>query len=68
MFSLLKIIVFPEILSASLIAAQVECVVVVQKRRKRAMGYQISDIHGISLALCMYMIFIDEGHKLMAQP
>lgn len=58
----------PVILSISLTVAQVEAIVTVLKRRKRAMGWQILDIYHISLALCMHRIFIEEGHKLMAQP
>ncbi|XP_055802353.1 uncharacterized protein LOC129871465 [Solanum dulcamara] len=40
----------------------------VLKRHKKAIGWQIVDLHGISLALCMYRIFIEEGHKASAQP
>lgn len=28
----------------------------------------MSDLHGISLALCIHQIFMDEGHKTVAQP
>ncbi|MDV3181187.1 MAG: hypothetical protein Q8830_03140 [Candidatus Phytoplasma australasiaticum] len=32
------------------------------------MWWQMSDIHGIGLALCMHRIFMEEGHKPVAQP
>lgn len=40
----------PVILSA----ARVDAVIVVLKRRKRDIGWQMSALHGISMALCMY--------------
>lgn len=40
----------------------------VLSKRKRAMGWKMSDLHGISLALCMHKIYMEENHKSIAQP
>ncbi|XP_055803000.1 uncharacterized protein LOC129872134 [Solanum dulcamara] len=40
----------------------------VLRRRKKAMGWQMADLHGIIPALCMYRIFMEEGHKLVTKP
>lgn len=58
----------PIILSALLFSAQVEAIVVVLQRKKQAMGWQISDIYGITPSLYMHKTFIEEGYKLVVQP
>ena len=58
----------PVILSSALSDAQVHLALEVLKKRKKAMGWQMADLHGISPALCMHRIFMEEGHKPMAQP
>ncbi|XP_049342914.1 uncharacterized protein LOC125807238 [Solanum verrucosum] len=57
----------PIILSATLSDAQVEATLIIMKKRKIALGWQMSDIHGISPALCMHKIYMEEGHKSSAQ-
>ncbi|KAH0669895.1 hypothetical protein KY285_024033 [Solanum tuberosum] len=37
------------------------------KRRRKAIGWQMADIHGISLALCMHRIYIEEDYKPKSQ-
>ncbi|XP_055814609.1 uncharacterized protein LOC129884315 [Solanum dulcamara] len=38
----------------------------VLKRHKKAIGWQMTYLHGISPALCMHRIFMEEGHKASA--
>lgn len=49
------------ILSTSLSGLQVSATLTVLKRRKKAIGFQMLDIHGIISALCMDKIYMDEG-------
>lgn len=35
------------------------------KKRKKAIGWKMDDIHGISPVLCMHEIFMEEGHKFI---
>ncbi|XP_015158219.1 uncharacterized protein [Solanum tuberosum] len=53
----------PIILSAALSNAQVEASLIILKKRKAALGWQMSEIDGISPALCMHKIYMEEGHK-----
>ncbi|XP_015162851.1 uncharacterized protein [Solanum tuberosum] len=55
------------ILFATLSDAQVEATLIILKKRKIALGWKMSDIHGISPALCMHKIYMEEGHKSSAQ-
>ncbi|XP_049397282.1 uncharacterized protein LOC125861416 [Solanum stenotomum] len=57
----------PIILSAELSDLQVDAALRILKRRRKAIGWQMDDIHGISLALCMHKIYIEEDHKPKAQ-
>ncbi|XP_049388027.1 uncharacterized protein LOC125852317 [Solanum stenotomum] len=57
----------PVILSAELSEFQVGAALRILKRRKRAIGWQLADIHGISPALCMHRIYMEEDHKPSAQ-
>ncbi|XP_015162332.1 uncharacterized protein [Solanum tuberosum] len=45
----------------------VEASLIILKKRKVALGWQMSDIHGISPAMCMHKIYMEEGHKASAQ-
>ncbi|XP_055812065.1 uncharacterized protein LOC129881982 [Solanum dulcamara] len=58
----------PIILSSALSEAQVLAALEVLKRHKKAIGWQMADLHGISPTLCMHRIFMKEGHKASAQP
>ncbi|XP_049387509.1 uncharacterized protein LOC125851820 [Solanum stenotomum] len=48
-------------------APKVVATLIILKKRKAALGWQMSDIHGISPALCMHKIYMEEGHKPSAQ-
>lgn len=57
----------PLILSAELSKIQVGAALRILKRRKKAIGWHMVDIHGISPALCMHRIYMEEDHKTSAQ-
>lgn len=57
----------PVILSGALYDEQVEEELIILKRRKGALGWQMSYINGISPALCMHNICTEEGYKSNAQ-
>ena len=57
----------PVILSAELSDLQVDAALRILKRRKKAIGWQMADIHEISPALCMHKIYMEEDHKPSAQ-
>ncbi|XP_015168125.1 uncharacterized protein [Solanum tuberosum] len=46
---------------------EVEATLSILRKRKTALGWEMSDIHGISPALCMHKIYMEEGHKSSAQ-
>ncbi|XP_049399876.1 uncharacterized protein LOC125863958 [Solanum stenotomum] len=46
---------------------EVEATLIIMKKRKIALGWQMSDIHGISPALCMHKIYMEKEHKPSAQ-
>ncbi|XP_049360412.1 uncharacterized protein LOC125825111 [Solanum verrucosum] len=46
----------------------VEASLKILRKRKKAIGWQMADIHGINPAFCMHMIFMEEGHKSSVQP
>ncbi|XP_015168673.1 uncharacterized protein [Solanum tuberosum] len=53
----------PVILSAELYDLQVDAALRILKWRRKDIGWQIVDIHGISPALCMHKIYMEEDHK-----
>ena len=55
------------ILSADMFDFHVEVAFEILKRRKKAIGWQMVHIHGISSALCMHRIYMEEDHKPKAQ-
>ncbi|XP_049381355.1 uncharacterized protein LOC125845910 [Solanum stenotomum] len=57
----------PFILSTTLSDSQVEVALIILRKRKIALGWQMSDIHGINPALYMHKIYMEEGHKPSAQ-
>lgn len=46
---------------------QVEALLRILKRLKKAIGRQMADINGISPTLCMHIIYMKEDHKPDAQ-
>ncbi|XP_015162183.1 uncharacterized protein [Solanum tuberosum] len=56
----------PVILSLTLSDGQVEAGLIILKKRKASLGWQMSDIHDISPALCMYKIYMVERHNSSA--
>ncbi|XP_060183226.1 uncharacterized protein LOC132613199 [Lycium barbarum] len=58
---------FPVILAAELTTEEVNICLKVLKSHKRASGWQISDIQGISPALSMHKILMEDDHKPSAQ-
>ncbi|XP_049344024.1 uncharacterized protein LOC125808353 [Solanum verrucosum] len=57
----------PVILSAELFDLQVEAALRILKRRKKSIGWHMADIHGISPALCMHRIYMEDDHTPSAQ-
>ncbi|XP_049394594.1 uncharacterized protein LOC125858852 [Solanum stenotomum] len=57
----------PVILSAELSDLQVEAALRILQRRKKAIGWQMADIHGISPALCMHRIYMEDDHTPSAR-
>ena len=53
----------PVIISSKLNEEQNSALVQLLKKRVQALGWQISDIKGISPSYCMQKILIEEGHK-----
>lgn len=53
----------PVIFSADLFGLLVEASLRILKKRKKAIGWQMTKIHGISTALCLHNIYMEEDHK-----
>ena len=53
----------PVIISSYLTLLQEENLVVTLKRHKKAIGWQMADIKGISPTLCMHKILLEENSK-----
>ena len=53
----------PVIISSKLTQSQEEILVKMLRKRVKAIGWQISDIRGISPSYCMHKILMEEGHK-----
>jgi len=58
----------PVIIFASLVAEQEEKLLLVLKKHKKAIGWTLADIPGISPSTCMHMILLEDGAKLVRQP
>jgi len=59
---------FPVIISASLADEQEEKLLSVLKKHKKAIGWTLADIPGISPSTCMHRINLEDGAKLVRQP
>ena len=58
----------PVVISSSLTTPQEVCLLEVLKRCKKAIGWQISDLKGISPLVCTHHIYIEEEAKPIRQP
>ena len=56
------------IISTSLSAEQEQRLLRVLKKHKKAIGWTLADISGISPSTCMHRIFLEDGAKLVRQP
>ncbi|XP_075106856.1 uncharacterized protein LOC142179867 [Nicotiana tabacum] len=54
---------FPVIISSSLTEVREEKLLRVLREHKKAIGWTISDIKGISPSFCMHKIFLEDGHR-----
>ena len=59
---------FPVIISTSLDVVQEEKLLHVLKRHKKAIGWTLADIPGISPSTCMHRILLEDGAKPVRQP
>ena len=59
---------FLVIISASLAAEQEEKLLLVLKKHKKAIGWTLADISGISPSTCMHRILLEDGAKPVRQP
>ncbi|RVW13022.1 Retrovirus-related Pol polyprotein from transposon 17.6 [Vitis vinifera] len=58
----------PVVISSSLTSPQEKCLLEVLKRCKKAIGWQISDLKGISPLVCTHHIYMEEEAKPIRQP
>ena len=58
----------PVVISALLSTAQEDSLLQVLKQNKKALGWRISDLKGISLAVCTHHIYLEEEAKSVRQP
>ncbi|RVW18222.1 hypothetical protein CK203_111985 [Vitis vinifera] len=58
----------PVVISSSLTSHQEKCLLEVLKRCKKAIGWQISDLKGISPLVCTHHIYMEEEAKPIRQP
>jgi len=59
---------FPVIISVSLAAEQEEKLLLVLKKHKKAIGWTLANIPGISPSTCMHRILLEDGAKPVRQP
>ncbi|XP_042410060.1 uncharacterized protein LOC121999439, partial [Zingiber officinale] len=59
---------FPIIINASLTESETQRLVEELKLHRKAIGYTIDDIKGISPSLCMHRILLEEGYKNSIEP
>ncbi|KAL6332918.1 hypothetical protein AAG906_019923 [Vitis piasezkii] len=58
----------PVVISSSLTSPQEQCLLEVLKRCKKAIGWQISNLKGISPLVCTHHIYMEEEAKPIRQP
>ncbi|XP_031259919.1 uncharacterized protein LOC116118085 [Pistacia vera] len=59
---------YPVIISASLIDLEKKSLLDILRKHKKAIGWTIADIKGISLSICMHKILMEENFKPTIQP
>src|SRR3954471_18332406 len=59
---------YPVIINASLNSEEEEKLLRILRRYKQAIGWTIDDIKGISPAICMHKILMEDEYKLVVQP
>nr|XP_009770129.1 PREDICTED: uncharacterized protein LOC104220864 [Nicotiana sylvestris] len=64
----LEVSQFSVIISSSLTAEQEDKLIRVLKEHKKALGWTVDDIKGISPAICMHKILMEEDYKPIVQP
>ncbi|XP_038976653.1 uncharacterized protein LOC120107448 [Phoenix dactylifera] len=57
----------PVIVSVSLSDEQLDKLIRILRLRKKAIGWTISDLRGISPSLCMHRILMEDNHKLIVE-
>ena len=57
----------PVVISSDLAPPQEEPLLQLLRRHKQALGWSISDLHGISLLICTHRIFVEENTKPLQQ-
>ncbi|XP_075087852.1 uncharacterized protein LOC142169831 [Nicotiana tabacum] len=67
-YTFLKTNNFFVIISADLTGTQEQKLVELLKKHKKAIGWSITDIQGISPAICMHKILLEENSKPVVQP
>ena len=58
----------PVVISSSLTVSQEDNLLRILRKHKKAIGWQISDLKGISPLICTHHIYMEEGAKLTRQP
>ncbi|RVW33272.1 Retrovirus-related Pol polyprotein from transposon 17.6 [Vitis vinifera] len=58
----------PVVISSSLTVSQEDNLLRILRKHKKAIGWQISDLKGISPLICTHHIYMDEGAKPTRQP
>ena len=58
----------PLIISSSLTILQEDCLLEILRRCKKAIGWKISDLKGISPLVCTHHIYMEEEAKPVRQP
>ena len=59
---------FPVIINSSLSDVEVEKLLRILREHKKALGWTISDIKGISPSICTHKILMEDKYKLIVQP
>ena len=54
---------FPIIISSSLTSLEVSKLLEVVRTYRKAIGYSMDDLKGLSPSLCMHRIYMEENHK-----
>ena len=58
---------YPVVISSSLFEGQEESLLKVLKKHRKALGWTIADLHGISPLMCTHRIYLEEESKPVRQ-